>query len=102
MSKSINTNNIASIKVTGVKSAISDYNQCDNFNRYGIFYLDTASGKVWCNMYTDSNSYDIYHNKDIITVSPCDYMDVLDKKMTMQILKDICIIAINQHNSKVT
>ena len=75
------------IKVTGIKKAMGNYNQCDNWNRYGLFYLDTKTGEVWCNVYNNCNTWDEYHDKDIICLNPWEYVSECENKLTMQLLK---------------
>ena len=86
------------IKVTGIKKAMSNYNTCDNWRTYGLFYLDIITGDVWCNLYNDCSSWTIYHNDDIICLNPWEYLPDPENKLTMARLKFACECAIKQHS----
>ena len=75
--------------ITGIKKAVSEFN---NWTQGGArIYFDKTDKKVWCNIYPDGNSWDDYHDANIVELTHKGFsMASQWNKITMVELKELC------------
>jgi len=81
--------NMSKIKITGLKKAISDFNDWQGTAR---IYFNTDDATVWTNVYPDQNNFDCHHSATIYEVysKATRRMDERDNKITMRQLRQCC------------
>lgn len=77
------------VKITGIKSAIGDYNNWINrdWRHSANIMIDLSTGEIWTDIFTDRNSWKEYHSNSIISLSSY-ITERIDKKLTMELLKE--------------
>lgn len=79
------------IKFKGIKKAMGVYNWAKKEGFSTIFYMDTRTNEVWCNYYTNQNSWSKYDDVEIIAVNVKEYLNQEENiKLTMELLNKIC------------
>lgn len=77
------------MKLTGYKKALGEYRywlSLNYFHRAKIM-IDLSDGTVWTDVFTDCNSYNIYHSDSIISLS--DYiLEREEGELNMALLKE--------------
>jgi hypothetical protein len=80
------------VKITGAKQAIGEYNNWINRNwRYTAnIMFDKSNGKIWTDTFIDKNTWNCYHDNDVISLSHY-IRERTGGKLTMQLLKEYAI-----------
>lgn len=80
------------VKITGIKSAIGDYNNwIDRDWRHSAdIMIDLSDGQIWTDIFTDRNSWKEYHSNSIISLSRR-IQRITEEKLTMELLKKYAI-----------
>ena len=76
------------VKITGIKSAIGDFNKwlAYDWRRSANIMIDKSNGKIWTDTFIDRNSWNDYHDNDIVSLSH--YITCrTGEKITMELLK---------------
>ena len=78
------------IKITGIKSAVGDFNKWQGAARV---YFDTLALKVWTNVYNGPGEWDDYHSADVVEILSKATNNMLerDDKTSMYQLKKLCV-----------
>lgn len=75
------------LKITGIKQAVGDFN---NWQGAARIYFDKSDGKVWTMIYSDSDSYNRYHSSSIEEIYSKDNFLGRDDKVKMVELRTLC------------
>lgn len=77
------------IKITGIKSAVGDFN---NWQGAARVYFDTLALKVWTNVYDGPGQWDDYHDANVVEILSKATNNMLerDDKTSMYQLKKLC------------
>ena len=85
------------LKITGIKKAIGEYKNwlAQDWRRTANIMLDKSTGEIWTDCFLDCNSWNEYHNKNIISLSKY-IKERTEEPITMTILRKYAEIAIAQ------
>jgi hypothetical protein len=86
------------IKITGIKTAIGDYNNWINrdWRRVAKIMLDKSTGEIWCDCFSDRNTWKLYLDKDIVSLSGYIFNYGTGEKLTMQRLKEYAVALLSE------
>ena len=75
-----------SIKIKGIRKAVTAFN---NWHGAARVYFDKSEMKVWTNVYADGNSWDDYHDDDIVEIANKLSMLSRDAQITMREIREL-------------
>lgn len=93
--------NTTTIKITGIKQAISDYLHNPHLPHKN-FMIDLSDGKVWCDCFLSCNTWNVYRSDSIVNID-CIINGLVNCEqpyVTMALLKQAVEIVIDMAQSE--